>query len=309
MDKRKLRLILLGIVGTIILVIGIAAANIYSKPPHTLSINVIPSGAGSVSPSGGEYKSGVQVTVIASPASGYTFDYWTGSASGTTSNITITMDWDTSLTANFKAISTISAVSVDYEVTLLADSAYLSVRVEGPQKSYDIILLDSEGESVGYGFISSDDMIAGNKTIEVSMTGTGVRNPVPGEYSLIVKEGLTDGKVFEAKPIFEGPDVSITYVQFKTDYGGCSGESKIDEVIARVYNGGDLPIFPDEMRLFVAGKREDIPIYESLPHGETTVVDRLVQISGIGRGTRQVMVEIYSEGVKLASYATHVEIG
>lgn len=55
-----------------------------------------------MSPSGGEYKSGLQITLTATPASGYTFDHWTGGASGTTPTVTITMDSDTSLTANFK---------------------------------------------------------------------------------------------------------------------------------------------------------------------------------------------------------------
>jgi uncharacterized repeat protein (TIGR02543 family) len=71
---------------------------------YTLTTNISPSGAGSVSPSGGEYESGVQVTLTASPASGYTFDHWSGSASGTTSTITITMDSDKSLTAKFATI-------------------------------------------------------------------------------------------------------------------------------------------------------------------------------------------------------------
>jgi uncharacterized repeat protein (TIGR02543 family) len=69
---------------------------------YTLTTNISPLGAGSVSPSGGEYESGVQVTLTASPASGYTFDYWSGSASGTTPTITITMDSDKSLTAHFE---------------------------------------------------------------------------------------------------------------------------------------------------------------------------------------------------------------
>ena len=50
---------------------------------YTLTVNVSPSGAGSVSPSGGEYDSGVTVTLTATPDSGYTFDYWSGSAAGT----------------------------------------------------------------------------------------------------------------------------------------------------------------------------------------------------------------------------------
>ena len=72
--------------------------------PSTLTTNINPPGAGSVSPPGGEYESGVQVTLTASPASGYTFDHWSGSASGTTSTITITMDSDKSLTAHFETV-------------------------------------------------------------------------------------------------------------------------------------------------------------------------------------------------------------
>jgi uncharacterized repeat protein (TIGR02543 family) len=77
---------------------------------HTLTTIVSPSGAGSVSPSGGQYESGVQVTLTASPASGYTFDHWSGSASGTTTTITITIDSDTSLIANFETVP-INAIS------------------------------------------------------------------------------------------------------------------------------------------------------------------------------------------------------
>lgn len=200
-------------------------------------------------------------------------------------------------------------VSVDYEVTILYGSARLSVRVEGPQKNYEVLLFDPEGESVGYGFISSDDMVPGHETVEVSMTDTGVTNPIPGEYWLIVEESWTDKKVFEAKPAFEGPDISITNVQFETTYYDFLGEGDIDEIIAQVHNGGDLPVFPDEIKLLVAGEQEDSTIYESLPHGETTIIEDWVFISGLEKGTHPVTVEIYSEGVKLNSYETQVEIG
>jgi hypothetical protein len=69
---------------------------------YTLTTNSTPSGAGSVSPSGGKYGRGVQVILTANPASGYAFDYWSGSVSDSTPTITITMDSDKSLTANFK---------------------------------------------------------------------------------------------------------------------------------------------------------------------------------------------------------------
>ncbi len=72
---------------------------------YTLTVNVSPPGAGSVSPPGGQYESGIQVTLTATPASGYTFDYWEGSASGSSATITITMDSDKNVIANFTQIT------------------------------------------------------------------------------------------------------------------------------------------------------------------------------------------------------------
>ena len=86
-------------------VIGMAVFG--GVPPlktYTLTTNVSPWGAGSVSVSGGKYESGAQVVVIATPASGYAFDHWSGSATGTTSDVMITMDSDKSVTANFQTI-------------------------------------------------------------------------------------------------------------------------------------------------------------------------------------------------------------
>jgi len=102
MSKGKLAGIIVGCTIAIIVVIVLVIPSLLQTPTHTLSVSVTPSGAGSVSPSGGEYESGVQVTLTASPASGYTFDYWSGSASDTTPTVTVTMDSDKSLTANFE---------------------------------------------------------------------------------------------------------------------------------------------------------------------------------------------------------------
>lgn len=73
-----------------------------ARTTYKLSVTVSPAGAGSVSPSSSRYESGVQVTITGSPAADYTFDYWGGSASGTTPTTTITMDSDKSVTAHFK---------------------------------------------------------------------------------------------------------------------------------------------------------------------------------------------------------------
>jgi len=108
------------IVGCIIAVIGIFGIAMSAEPStssepeptptYALSVIASPSGAGWVSPSSGEYEFGDQVTLTASPASGYTFDYWSGDASGTSSTKVITMNYDRSIVANFKAITTATEV-------------------------------------------------------------------------------------------------------------------------------------------------------------------------------------------------------
>ena len=112
MSKNKLAAVI--VVCTIAIIVAIVLFGLKpwegttSAETYTLTTIVSPSGAGSVSPSGGEYESGEQVQLTASPDSGYIFDYWSGSASGTTTTITITMDSDKSVTANFDEIEGIS---------------------------------------------------------------------------------------------------------------------------------------------------------------------------------------------------------
>ncbi len=83
---------------------------------YTLTTTVNPSGSGSVTrnPNYSSYASGTGVTVTANPGSGYIFSSWSGAATGSTNPITVTMNSNKTLTANFTAASvgpTISAPS------------------------------------------------------------------------------------------------------------------------------------------------------------------------------------------------------
>jgi uncharacterized repeat protein (TIGR02543 family) len=68
---------------------------------YTLTISA--GSGGTTEPAAGSYTydSGTQVSVRAIPNSGYQFSGWSGDASGTTNPITITMDSNKSITANF----------------------------------------------------------------------------------------------------------------------------------------------------------------------------------------------------------------
>jgi beta-lactamase superfamily II metal-dependent hydrolase len=69
---------------------------------HNLTINV--NGQGTTKPAAGtyEYDSGTQVTITASPASGWEFDHWSGDSSSTSPTIVITMDSDKDIIAHFE---------------------------------------------------------------------------------------------------------------------------------------------------------------------------------------------------------------
>ena len=66
-------------------------------------LGIISSEGGTTSPAPGTYinDSGVEIEITASPESGYRFAEWTGDAAGTENPLTIIMDSDKSLTANF----------------------------------------------------------------------------------------------------------------------------------------------------------------------------------------------------------------
>jgi uncharacterized repeat protein (TIGR02543 family) len=108
MDRKKLTIIIAcAAVAVVAIVLGILRPweGPASAQTYTLTTAVNPPGTGLVSPSGRQYESGVQVTVTATPAGGYTFDHWSGDASDTSPTISITMDQDYSITANFVAAS------------------------------------------------------------------------------------------------------------------------------------------------------------------------------------------------------------
>jgi hypothetical protein len=82
---------------------------------YNLGINV--DGQGTTNPTVGTYNydSGNQVTITASPASGWEFDHWSGDASGTSLTIIITMDSDKDITAHFEHETTITSnVQITY---------------------------------------------------------------------------------------------------------------------------------------------------------------------------------------------------
>ena len=141
MSKKQLAGIITVCVIAIIVVI-VATNGGWCTPPaqaYALTTNVNPSGTGSISPSGGEYESGVQVTLTANPAGGYSFDHWSGDASGTSATVVITMDSDKDITAYFEQEPPI----VEARVTRVIDGDTIEVNLGGATYKVRYIGIDT----------------------------------------------------------------------------------------------------------------------------------------------------------------------
>jgi len=146
LSKKKLVGIIVGSIIGLIIIIGIIAAIVAPTHTYTLSVSANPSGAGSISPSGGQYKSGEEVTLTATPASGYKFDYWDDAASGSSNTVTITMSSNKTITAHFKFEPppasenlTVHFIDVGQGDSILLDLGDTEVLIDGGDKSPGVV--------------------------------------------------------------------------------------------------------------------------------------------------------------------------
>ena len=118
---------------SLVLMFSCAAKDRISSPTssnttttYTLTVVVNPQGAGSVtiSPtsSDGKYAAGTQVTLVASANTGYTFSNWSGDVTGTTNPITITMNSNKVVVANFTQSGGSGGSSGSATTVIFADS-------------------------------------------------------------------------------------------------------------------------------------------------------------------------------------------
>ena len=82
---------------------------------YLLTVEVTPSQGGSVSNSSGTYDNGETISLFATPSSEYVFKNWTGGVSGTDNPITIVMNSNKNITANFEKMKYSLTIEVEGE--------------------------------------------------------------------------------------------------------------------------------------------------------------------------------------------------
>jgi uncharacterized protein YjdB len=103
-------------------------------------------------PSGGEYDADTDVEATANADDGYEFVDWEGAATGSTNPVTITMDAEKSLTANFTAIL-VSSVTID-------EGATLALTVDGDDDTLSVNILPGDALNQTVNWSSENEDIA-----------------------------------------------------------------------------------------------------------------------------------------------------
>ena len=85
----------------------------YFTKTYAVSVSATPASSGGVSPNGGTYDEGREVTLAATPAQYYKFNGWSGDASGTSDHVTITVDSNKTVVASFVKLTYTVQTQVD----------------------------------------------------------------------------------------------------------------------------------------------------------------------------------------------------
>jgi len=152
----------------------------------TLTTVISPANAGTVtrSPNSDSYASGTSVTLTAAAKSGYKFDGWSGSASGTTNPLSVTMNADKTITAKF-------SLTADDTTNLIKDGKFpgtsLTSNWELKQGQY-------------YGNSEASASVSGGKaTINVTKKGSNPWEPQLVQTGIPIDSGVSYRLTFDAQ--------------------------------------------------------------------------------------------------------------
>ena len=201
-------------------------ANFQVKAPdkYTLATTTLPAAGGTVI-GAGSYNSGDVVTVKATPATGYIFTGWSGDVTGTSSSVSITMDGNKSVTANFQLIKyTLAAVATP--------TAGGTVSGAGSYNSGDVVTVKAT-PATGYIFTGwSGDVTGTSSSVTITMDGSksvtaNFQLKAPDKYTLTTAASPSAGGAVSGAGSYNSGDVVMVKATPATGYifTGWSGDA------------------------------------------------------------------------------------
>jgi len=153
-------------------------ANFTQLPTYTLTVTNVPADGGTVtkSPDATSYPQGSTVTLTATPAYGYVFSSWSGDVTGTTNPVTVTMDGNKAVTANYTALTRY----------MLLTGKYVTAVTSPDDATTDTSSLTKDGLPVAFGTITKTpnyDTYASGTVVTLTATPVAGFTKFVGWYS------------------------------------------------------------------------------------------------------------------------------
>jgi uncharacterized repeat protein (TIGR02543 family) len=128
--------------------IAVGDTSYKGAPRYTLEATAQDGGSVTKDPDQTHYDEGTEVTVTASPIQGYRFDGWTGDTTASDTTITLTMNADKSITANFTFNSSVNANVLPELVDVYPNPADDVLFISGLEGSASVTISDLTGKTV-----------------------------------------------------------------------------------------------------------------------------------------------------------------
>lgn len=172
------------------------------EPGTTYTLTTSTGGNGTVSPANGSFSEGAEVTLTATPAEGYQFDSWSGDGTGSQNPLTLVMNGNKTVQANFSAIT-----YTQYTLTAnTSGSGTVELSPAGGIYNEGTIVTATANAALGYAFSHWEGTLTGSQnsssvTMDGNKTLTAVFVESAGANTLEMEDGYWDPAlaIFEDK--------------------------------------------------------------------------------------------------------------
>lgn len=193
----------------------------FSKVISTYVLTTSLNGSGTIDPTAGKYtyEAGTVINVTATPSTGWKFDGWTGDISETNTAISLTLDGDKSIAANFSKVKYVLTISLNGSGT---------VEPTAGTHAYDIgtVVNLTATPARGWKFVGWSGDIAETTSVS-TVTMDSNKTAVANFSSMIIFEDNFDSETTAANPskwtVVDPSDTDVSIDD--TVYFGTSGKS------------------------------------------------------------------------------------